>query len=74
MLHDSVIAEFGGSLADDDVEAEAGGDEVVAPDPYISSGTMTVHGIQLEVLQSPRHVARRPRSLVSLSLHVIGTG
>ena len=33
------MEEFGGSLGDDSVEAEATRDEIVTPDPDISSGT-----------------------------------
>ena len=40
-MHDEVMAEFGGSLVDEGVEAEAAGDEIVtlAPDMLSSSGT-----------------------------------
>ena len=52
-MHDAVMAEFGGSLVDDNVEAEAAGDDVVAPDPDISSGT-TGNEVRLEEVQSRR--------------------
>ena len=35
-MHDAVMAEFGGSLADDNVEVEPVGDKVVASDPGMS--------------------------------------
>ena len=50
-MHDAVMAEFGGSLVGDNVEAEAAGDDVVAPDPDISSGTMR-NEVMLEEVQS----------------------
>ena len=48
-MHDVVMAEFGGSLVDECVEAEAMGD--VTPDPDISSGT-TGDVMELEEFQS----------------------
>lgn len=38
-IHGAVMAEFEGSLVDESVEVEAAQDEVVAPDPDMSSGT-----------------------------------
>ena len=51
-MHDAVMAEFGGSLVDESVEAEAVGGGVVTLDPDISSGT-TGDEIELEAFQSP---------------------
>ena len=52
-MHDAVMAEFGGSLVDENVEAEAAGDDIVTLDPDMSSGTM-VDGIELEEAQPRR--------------------
>ena len=58
-----VMAEFGGSLADEIVEAEAAREEIMTPDHDMSSGT-TRDAIKLEEVQSwPQ---RTPRPLVSL--------
>ena len=38
-MHNAVMAEFGGSLVDESVEAEAARDDIVTPDPDMSSGT-----------------------------------
>ena len=48
-MHDVVMGEFGSSLVDEHVEAEAMGD--VTPDPDMSSGT-TGDVIELEEFQS----------------------
>ena len=67
-MHDTVMAEFGGSLVDESVEAEAAADDIVTPDPDMSSG-MT-EGIELEEFQSRLHSAERtPGPSVSL-LHM----
>ena len=52
-MHDAVMAEFGGSVVDENVEAEAAGDDIVTLDPDMSSGTM-VDGIELEEAQPRR--------------------
>ena len=52
-MHDAVMAEFGGSLVDDSVDAETTGDEVLTPDPDMLSGT-TEDEIKLEEVQSWR--------------------
>ena len=50
-IHDAVMAEFGGSLVDESVEAEAAGDVIdMTLDPYMSSGT-TVDEIEMEEAQ-----------------------
>ena len=38
-MHNAVMAEFGGSLVDESVEAETARDEIVSPDTDMSSGT-----------------------------------
>ena len=50
-MHDGVMAEFGGSLADESVEAEAAVNEIMTPLPDMLSGTMGGE-IELEVFQS----------------------
>ena len=61
-----VTAEFGGSLVDDSVAAEAAGDEIVTPGPDMSSGTMGDE-IELEEFQSwPQSAEKTPRPSVSL--------
>ena len=50
-MHDAVIAEFGGSLVDESVEAKAARDDIVNLDPDMSSGT-TGDEIELEGFQS----------------------
>ena len=63
------MAEFGGSLVDDSVEAEAARDDIVTLDPNMSAGT-TGDGIELEEVQAqPQSAERAPRPLVSL-LHM----
>ena len=57
-IHDAVMAEFGGSLVVDSVEAEAAGDDIVTPDPDMPSG-MTEDGIELEEFQSRRQSTER---------------
>ena len=52
-MHDAIMAEFGGSLVEDSVDAEATGDEVLTPDPDMLSGT-TGNEIKLEEVQSWR--------------------
>ena len=49
-MHDAIMAEFGGSLSDDSVEAEAVGDEIVTANP-------DGDGIELEAFQSQLHNA-----------------
>ena len=62
-MHDEVMAEFGGSLVDEHVEAEAAGD--VTPDPDMSSGTIG-DMIELEEFQSqPQSADRTPGPSVS---------
>ena len=64
-MHNAVIAEFGGSLVDDNVEAEAAGD--VTPAPDVSSGT-TGEVIELDEFQSrPQSTERMPEPSVSLA-------
>ena len=50
-MHDAIMTEFGGSLADGSVEAEAAEDEIVTANPDILSGTMG-DGNELEAFQS----------------------
>ena len=50
-MHDAVMAEFGGSFVDDSVEAGAARDDIVTPDPDMST-EMTVDEIESEVFQS----------------------
>ena len=45
-----VMAEFGGSLVDDSVEAEAAADKIMTPVPDVLSGTMRDE-IELEGFQ-----------------------
>ena len=60
------MAEFGGSLVDDSIEAEAARDDVMTSDPDMSAGT-TGDGIELEEVQpQPQSVERTPRPSVSL--------
>ena len=47
------MAEFGGSLVDESVEAEAMTDEIVTPDPDMSSET-TGDEVEVEAFQSRR--------------------
>ena len=47
------MGEFGGSLVDESVEAEAVGDDIVTQDPDISLGTMG-YEIELEEAQPGR--------------------
>ena len=56
-VHDAIMEEFGGSLGDDSVEAEATRDEIVTPDPDISSGT-TEDDIELEEVLSGHRVLK----------------
>ena len=61
-MHNAVMAEFGGSLVDDNVEAEAAGD--VTPAPDVSSGTTQE---VIELFQSrPQSTERMPEPSVSL--------
>ena len=46
-MHHAVMAEFGDSLVDERIEAEAAGEMIVAPYPDTSSGT-TGDEIELE--------------------------
>ena len=63
-MHDAVMAEFGGSLVDESVEAEAAGD--VTPGSDMSS-EMTGDMIELEEFQSQSQGAERmPGPSVSL--------
>ena len=65
-MHDVVMAEFGGSLVGECVEAEAVGDEIVTLDLDMSSGT-TGDAIELEEFQSqPQSAEWTPGPLVSL--------
>ena len=50
-MHDAVMAEFGVSLVNESVEAEAVANEIVTPDPDMSSGTA---GDEPEAFQSRR--------------------
>ena len=52
-MHDAVMGEFGGSLVDESVKAEAVGDDIVTPDPDMSSGT-TAYEIELKEGQPGR--------------------
>ena len=61
-----VTAESGGSLADESVEAEAVGGEIVTPDPNVSSGMMGDE-IELEEFQ-PRSQSTERMSEPSVSL------
>ena len=66
-MHDAVMAEFGGSLVDERVEAEASADEMVTPDLDMSSGMMG-NVVELEEFQSQPHSAERmPGPSVSLA-------
>ena len=66
-MHDAVMAEFGGSLVAERVEAEASADEMVTLDPDMSLGMMG-NVIELEEFQSqPQPAERMPGSSVSLA-------
>ena len=65
-MHDVVTAESGGSLADESVEAEAAGGEIVTLDPNVSSGMMG-NDIELEEFQ-PRPQSTERMSGPSVSL------
>ena len=62
------MAELGGSLMDESVEAEAARDDIVTPDPDVSSGTTrTDDGIEQDEFQSrSQNAERTPRASVSL--------
>ena len=62
-MHNAIMAEFGGSLVDEHVEAETAGN--VTLDPDMSSET-TGDVIELEeFLSQPQSAERMPRPLVS---------
>ena len=65
-MHDAVMAEFGGSLVDDSVEAEAARDEIMTPDPNMSAG-MTGNEIEPEEFQ-PRPQCAKGTLGISVSL------
>ena len=70
------MADFGGSLVNDSVEAEAVANEIVTLDPDMSSGT-TGDALELEEFQSqPQSVERTPGPLAigGFCLYVNGTG
>ena len=65
-MHDAVMAEFGGSLVNDSMGAEAVGDEIVTLDLDMPSG-MTGDAIELEEFQSqPQSAEWIPGPSVSL--------
>ena len=62
-MHDAVMAEFGGSLVDDSVEAEAVADDIVTPGPDMLSGMMGDE-IELEGFESWRQCTGTTEALV----------